>query len=270
MVRATRRHRVRHRLERGRSGNRELGREPPPDEAEAGDCVVRPLDAVGIGFGDNDTEVADVRRRLAQRRAVDARHRDRALLAEELAGDRGALGRRHEVGDRRVDAADPLVERQRQQLGGREPEPAKRVRGRTGAGGGLVQPPGQVLGRLLDAGHRDTGQFTGALQHLDRGDGGVERLRELRLRVDRGEAGADHRDAGGSRGGNGGGGRDLHPGRERGEPGVGRRHLAPEPAEAAGAGLANALEFGPDFAAADDGEPDGNALLSHRCLRPAG
>ena len=38
--------------------------------------------------------------RLAQRRGVEPRHGDRAFLAEELAGDRGALGRGHEVGDR--------------------------------------------------------------------------------------------------------------------------------------------------------------------------
>ena len=65
----------------------------------------------------------------------------------------------------------------------------------------------------------------------------------------------------------GGRGRDLHPRREGGEPGVRRLHLAPEPAEAAGAGLADALELGADLAAADDGEPDADALLSHGCLR---
>ena len=41
----------------------------------------------------------------------------------------------------------------------------------------------------------------------------------------------------------------------------------PEPAEAAVAGLADALELGADLAAADDGEPDADALLSHGCLR---
>ena len=55
--------------------------------------------------------------------------------------------------------------------------------------------------------------------------------------------------------------------REGGEPGVGRLHLAAEPAEAAVAGLADALELGADLAAADDGEPDADALLSHGCLR---
>ena len=55
--------------------------------------------------------------------------------------------------------------------------------------------------------------------------------------------------------------------REGGEPGVGRLHLAPEPAEAAVAGLADALELGADLAAADDGEPDADTLFSHGCLR---
>ena len=58
------------------------------------------LDAVGVRLGDHDAEVAHVLGRLAQRRGVDPRHGDRALLAEELAGDRGALGHGHEVGDR--------------------------------------------------------------------------------------------------------------------------------------------------------------------------
>ena len=88
----------------------------------------------------------------------------------------------------------------------------------------------------------------------------AERLRELRLRVDRREPGADHGDAAGGRRGDRGRGRDLHPGREGGEPGVRRLHLAPEPAEAAVAGLADALELGPHLAAADDGEPDADAL----------
>ena len=70
------------------------------------------------------------------------RHGDRALLAEELAGDRGALGHGHEVGDRLVDAADPLVERQREQLGrpraraGRAPPPRARRRRPPGSAGG--------------------------------------------------------------------------------------------------------------------------------------
>ena len=42
----------------------------------------------------------------------------------------------------------------------------------------------------------------------------------------------------------------------------------PKPAEAAVAGLADALELGPDLAAADHGEPDADAFLSHGCLRP--
>ena len=195
------------------------------------------------------------------------RHGDRAFLAEELAGDRRALGRGDEVGDRLVDAADALVERQGQQLGGREPEPAERLGRGTGAGGRLAQPPGQVLGRLLDAGHRDAGELAGALEHLDRGDRGAERLRELRLRIDRREPGADHGDAAGGRRGDGGRGRDLHPRREGGEAGIRRLHLASEPAEAAVAGLADALELGADLAAADDGEPDADPLLSHGCLR---
>ena len=95
-----RRHGVRHRLERRRGGDRELVREPAPDQPEPGDRVVGALDAVGVRLGDHDAEVAHVLGRLAQRRGVDARHGDRAFLAEELAGDRGALGRGHEVGDR--------------------------------------------------------------------------------------------------------------------------------------------------------------------------
>ena len=51
----------------------------------------------------------------------------------------------------------------------------------------------------------------------------------------------------------------FHPGRECGETGVRRLHLAPQPAEAAVAGFADALEFGADLATADDGEPDAGA-----------
>ena len=111
-----RRHRVRHRLQRRRGGDGELVREPAPDQPEPGDRVVGALDPVGVCLGDHDAEVAHVLGRLAQRRGVDPRHGDRALLAEELAGDRGALGRGDEVGDRGVDATDPLVERQREKL----------------------------------------------------------------------------------------------------------------------------------------------------------
>ena len=204
---------------------------------------------------------------MAQRRGVDARHCDRALLTEELAGDGGALGHGHEIGDRLVDPADPLVERQRQQLGRRQPEPPERLRRRAGAGGCLAQPPGQALGRLLDTRDGDFGERAGALQHLDRGDGGAERLGELGLRVDRREPGADHRDPGGGRGGDGGGGRDLDPARERGEPGVRRLHLAPKAAEPTGAGLADALELGADLAAADHGKTNADALFSHGFLR---
>ena len=89
--------------------------------------------------------------------------------------------------------------------------------------------------------HRDAGELAGTLQHLDRGDRGAERLRELRLRVDRREAGADHGDPAGGCRGDGGCSRDLHPCREGGDPGVGRPHLAAEAAETAVAGLADAF-----------------------------
>jgi hypothetical protein len=260
-------HRVRHGLERRRCCDRKLVREPAPDQPEPGDRVVGALDAVGIRLGDHDAEVTDVLGRLPERRGIDARHGDAAFLAEELSGDRGALGGGDEVGDRRVDAADPLVERQRQQVGGGEPEPAERLGRGPGARGRLAQPPGQVLGRLLDARHGDAGEPARPFQHLDRGDGGAERLGELRLRVDRGEAGADHGDAAGCRRGDGRRGRDLHPRREGGEPGVGRLHLATEPAEAAVAGLADAFELGAHLASADHRQPDGHPFLSHVCLR---
>ena len=100
VLRASACHRVRHRLERRRGGGGELVREPAPDQPEPRDRGVGPLDAGRVGLRDRDAEVADVLGRLAQRRGVEPRHRDRALLAEELAGDRGPLGRGHEVGDR--------------------------------------------------------------------------------------------------------------------------------------------------------------------------
>ena len=116
---------------------------------------------------------------------------------------------------------------------------------------------------VLDAGHGDAGKLARALQHLDRGDRGAERLGELRLRVDGGETGADHGDAAGRGRGDRGGGRHLHPGGEGGKLSIRRLHLAAEATEAAGAGLADPLELGPDLAAADDGEPDAHALLGH-------
>ena len=96
--------------------DRQLVREPAPDQPEPRDGVVRPLDLVGVLLGDDNPEGEDVLCRLAQRRGVDPAHRDGAFLAEELARDRRALGGRHEALDRRVDRAHALVQRQGDQL----------------------------------------------------------------------------------------------------------------------------------------------------------
>ncbi len=258
-----RRHGVGDGFQRGRRGDRQLVRQPAPDQPEPGDRVVRPLDLVGILLGDDDPEGEHVLGRLAQRRGVDPRHGDGAFLAEELARDGGAFGGGHEALDGRVDRAHPLVQRQGDQLVGRKPEPVQRVGGGAGPGGRLAETARQILGGLLDAGHRDARQLARALQRLDRGDGGAERLRELGLRIDRLQAGADHRHASGGSGGHGGGRRDPHPAREGREPGVRRFHLPAQPSEAARPGFAHAFQFGAHLPSAHGREADANPLLSH-------
>ena len=204
----------------------------------------------------DDPEGEDVLGRLAQRRGVDPRHGDGAFLAEELARDGRAFGGGHEALDGGVDRADALVQRQGDQLVGREPQPVQRVGGGAGPGGRLAETARQILGRLLDAGHRHARQFARALQRLDRGDGGAERLRELGLRIDRLQAGADHRHASGGSGGHGGSGRHPHPAREGREPGVRRFHLAAQPSEAARPGFADAFQLGAHLPSAHGREAD--------------
>ena len=260
---ATDRHGVGDRLQRGRRGHRQLVRQPAPDEPEPGDRIVRPLDLVGVLLGDHDAEGSHVLGRLAQRRAVDPAHRDRAFLAEELARDSRTFGRGHEALDRGVDRADPLVQRQREQLACRELEPLQRIGGRTGPGGGLAETARQILRRLLDAGHRHARQLARALERLDRGDGGAERLRELGLRIDGLQPGADHRHAGGGSGGHGRGSSHSHTAGERREPGIRRLHLAAEAPEAARPGFADAFQFGAHLTSAHGGEADADAFLGH-------
>ena len=227
------------------------------------DRIIGALDLVGILLGDDDTEGENVLGRLAQRRGVDPRHGDGAFLAEELTGDGGALGGGHELLDGRVDRAHPLVQRQGDQVGGRQSQPVQRVGSGAGPGGRLAEPSRQILGRLFDAGHRDTGQFARTLQRLDRGDRRAERLRQLGLRIDGLQPGADHRDASSRGGGHSGGGGHRDTARERREPGVGRFHLPAEPSEPARPGLADAFQLGAHLSAADRSKADGNALLSH-------
>jgi hypothetical protein len=133
--------------------------------------------------------------------------------------------------------------------------PARRRR--AGPGGRLAETARQILGGLLDAGHRHARQLARALQRLDRGDGGAERLRELGLRIDRLQAGADHRHARGRGGGDGSSGRHAHPAREGREPGVRRLHLAAEPSEAARPGLADTFQLGAHLPSAHGREADG-------------
>ncbi len=230
---ADRRHGVGDGFQRRSRGDRQLVRQPAPDQPQPGDRIVRPLDLVGILLGDDDSEGEHVLRRLAQRRGVDPAHGDGAFLAEELACHGRALGGGHEALDGGVDRTHALVQRQGDQLIGRQPQPVQRVGGWACPGGRLAEPTRQILGRLFDPGHRDACQFACALQRLDRGDGGAEGLRELGLRIDRLEAGADHRHASSGGGGNCGSGGYTHSPREGREPGVRRFHLAAQPSEAA-------------------------------------
>ena len=160
-------------------------------------------------------------------------------------------------------APDPLVQRQGDQLIGREAEPIERVGGGAGPGGRLAETARQILRRLLDAGHRDARKLARALQRLDRCDRGAERLRQLRLRIDSLQAGADHRHAGRGGGSDGGRHRDRHPAREGGEPRVGRFHLTAETAKAPRPGFAHALEFGAHLPSAHGREADANPFFRH-------
>ncbi|VDS09292.1 hypothetical protein PARHAE_02490 [Paracoccus haematequi] len=218
-------HGVGDRFQRGGCGDGELVRQPAPDQPEARDRVVRALDLVSVLFGNDDAEGEDVLGRLAQRRGVDARHGDGAFLAEKLSCDGRAFCSGHEVLDGGVDRADALVQRQRDQVVGRKTQPVERVGRGTAPGGRLAETAGQVLGGLLDPGHGHARQLARALQRLDRGDGGSQRLRKLRLRIDGLEARLDHRHAssGGSCHGRCGG--HTRPPRKGREPGVRRFHL---------------------------------------------
>ena len=178
-------------------------------------------------------------------------------------GHRRALGGRHEALDGGVDRTHPPVQRQGDQLIGREPQPVQRISGGAGPGGRLAEATRQVLRRLLDAGDGDARKLAGALQRLDRGDGSPERLRELGLRIDRLQPGADHRDASRGCGGHGGRGGNLHPPGKRREPGVGRFHLAAEPSEATRSGFAHAFKLGAHLPSAHGREADTDPLLSH-------
>ena len=127
-----------------------------------------------------------------------------------MPGDRCTLGRGHEVFNCLVDATDTFIQWQGQQGRGRKPEPFERRDGRTGPGSRLAKAAGEVLGCLLDAGHRHAGQLTSAFQNLDALDSGPERLGELGLCVDDLKAGADHGRSARGEGGRRGGSRDLH------------------------------------------------------------
>ncbi|WP_141703918.1 hypothetical protein [Methylobrevis pamukkalensis] len=135
--------------------------------------------------------------------------------------------------------------------------------GGAGPGRSLAETARQVLRRLLDTGHRHARQLACALERLDRGDGGAERLRQLGLRIDRLEAGADHRHASGGCGGHRSGCRDPDPARESREPGVHRLHLPAQPSEAARPGFADTFQLGAHLPSADRCEADADPLLSH-------
>ena len=259
-----RRHGIGDGFQRRSSGDGQLVREPAPDQAKPGDRVIGALDLVGVLFGDDDTEGEDVLRRLAQRRGVDPRHGDGAFLTEELACHGGAFGRGHEVLDGGVDRTDALVQRQRDQLGGGKAQPVERIGGGAGPGGRLAEATRQILGRLLDAGHRHACQLARTLQGLDRGDGGAEGLGELGLCIDGLQTGPNHGHASSRGGSDRSCSRNAHSARETGEPGIRRLHLATETAEAARAGLADTFQFGAHLSAANRGEADGHTLFSHR------
>ena len=190
-------------------------------------------------------------------------HGDGAFLAEELTGDGGALGGGHEALDGRVDRPHPLIQRQRDQVGGRQSQPLQRVGGGASPGGRLAETARQILRRLFDAGHGDTGQFARTLQRLDRGDRRAQRLRELGLRIDRLQPGADHGDARSRGSGHGSGSSDRDTARKRREPGIGRFHLPAEPSEPARPGLADTFQLGAHLSAAHRRKADRNALFSH-------
>ncbi|MHB1104485.1 MAG: hypothetical protein ACYC0C_17270 [Devosia sp.] len=236
----------------------QLVRQTAPDQPEPRDGVIGALDLAGLPVRNHHPEIPHILRRLPQCRRVDPGEDQRCPVAEELPCCGGALGRRHEALDGGVDDADPLIQRQGDQLVGQESEPVERVGGRTGPGGRLAETARQILCRLFDAGHRDARKFARALQRLDRGDRGPQRLRELRLRIDGLQTGPDHCHAGGGSGGH------SDTAGERREPGVRRFHLAAQPSEAARSGFAHAFELGAYLSSAHGREADADAFLGHR------
>jgi hypothetical protein len=96
-----------------------------------------------------------------------------------------------------------------------------------------LRPPRQLLGGLFDPDPSTRPPDRPRVQHLNAGDRGVERGRELGLRIHRLQAGADHRHAGSGQRGGGGGQRHPGPAGKGGQPGIGQFHLARQAAKAA-------------------------------------
>ena len=257
------RHGIRDRFQRGCRSDRQLVRQPAPDEAKTRDRVVGPLDLVGILLRHDDAEGQNILCRLAQCCGVDPRHRDGAFLAEQLARHGGAFCGGHEAFDGGVDRPHPLIQRQRDQVCCRQPKPVQRVGSRSRPGGRLAEPSSQILCRLLDARHGNTGQLTRALKGLDRGNCRAKRLRKLRLRIDGLQSRADHGHACSSGCGDRSCSGNPDPSGERRKPSVGRFHLAAEPSEPARPSLADTFQLGAHLSAAHRSKADRNALLSH-------
>ena len=258
-----------HCLKCGRSRHRQLVRDAPPDEAEPGDRIIGPLDLVGILFRDHDPKGKHVLGRLAQRRGVDARHRDRAFLAEELPCNGGALGDRHEIRDGGVDRTDTLVQRQGNQVSGRQSQPVQRVGSRSCSGGGLAEAACQILGRLFDARHRHPRQLARALQCLDRRDRCDQRLCQFGLHIHRLQPGADHRSpCSGQRRSGGCGCQRGVTGKGR-DTRIGQIHLARQPAKPARPGFPHAFQLGAHLTTAGRHKADGDPFFSHRGVLPS-
>jgi len=180
-----------------------------------------------------------------------------------LRGHCRPLGLGHELGEPVLDQRDALVERQGLQLGRRQPQAGQRIDGGPRAGGGLAQPSGQLHRGLFDLAHGHACQITGALEHLDALDRGVERSGQFCLTVDHLQPGTDHR--GGRRRDRRCGCRHRHP-RTPGEgpqPGVRPFHLARQTTEAPGTGLANALKLRLHLTTAGGREAYADASFRH-------